>query len=338
LYGDTFGHFLLNFFGDYYTTGAAGTPTWTTSAPLAAGAAAITVTSGSSAVAGTFIQVDTGVNAEVVTVGTGSTATNIVINPNTPLRFSHLTAITITTVTAPFVHTFASLNPASSTGLTSCQPPTHTLAHYNYLPGSGGFYADEFLYCCLSDLMIKGTATGWMTWSAKITSYGQSAPAGAITASISALKGIPAWKSTNTIASSAVNNIASWEATWTRKMQVENTADGMQKPYFIGRGPMASSFKLSIDPATDESQVNHMISNDQPALAWAVSNGLSGASLVSLAINSQLAGYQDVPLVADRDFWGYNVTGKFVGSSTGAGNSGGNTYSQLVLTNNVPSY
>src|SRR6185437_12055247 len=102
VYGDTIGHFLFNLFGDYTTTGTAGTPTWTTSGALAAGASAIAVTTGSVAVAGTFVQVDTGVNAEVVKVGTGLTSTSIVLDASTPLRFSHLTTIAVTTVTAPF--------------------------------------------------------------------------------------------------------------------------------------------------------------------------------------------------------------------------------------------
>jgi len=338
LYGDTIGHFLFNFFGDYTTTGTGTTPTWSTTVAPVAGGTTLTVGAGSTAVSGTFIQVDTATNSEVVTVTTGSTGTTISINPNTPLRFNHGTTTTITTVVAPFVHKFAALNPNSSTGLTNCQPPSHTLVHYNYLPGSGGYYADEFLYGCLSEITIRGKADGWMTWAAKITSYSQSAPGSTISASISTVKGVPAWKSTSTIASSQVNDISSWEATWTRKMDVIPTADGVQSPYFIGRGQMTNTFKMTVDPATDESQLTHMVSNDQPTFAWSVTNGLAGANVVTLAINSQLAGYEDVPLKATKEFWGFDVTGKFVGSSTGAGNSGGNTYSQLILTNGVSSY
>ena len=337
LYGDTFGHILFNFFGDYYVTGTAASPTTTANGAIAVGATAVTVTSGTGFTANQWIQIDTLTNSEIVQVA--SISTNVLtLATSTPTRFSHLTGVAVVGTTAPYVHSFATLNPASSTGLTNCQPPSHTLAHYNYLPGSGGYYADEFLYACVSELTITGNATGWMTWSAKLTSYGQSAPAGAITAAISTVKGIPAWKSTSTEASSAVNQVASWTATWSRKMDVINTADGVQSPYFIGRGQSSSSFKLTINPAIDETQLTEMTANTQPTLAWSASNGLSGASLVSLAINSQLAGYQDVPLVAQKEFWGYSVSGKFVGSTTGAGNSGGRTLSQLVLTNAVPSF
>lgn len=337
LYGDTFGHFLYNFWGDYVNTGTAASPASTLNGALAAGAATVTVTSGTGFAANQWVQIDTGVNAEIVQVA--SVATNVLtLATNTPVRFAHLTGVAITNTTSPYTHTFAALNPASSTGLTSCQPPTHTLIHHNYLPGSGGFYSDQFLYSCLSELTINGDASGWLSWTAKLTSYGQSAPAGTITGAISTVKGVPAWRTTQTEASSAVNQLSKFSCTWTRKMDVKNTADGVQNPYFIGRGQMGSTFKLTADPAIDETQLAYMTGNTQPTFAWLVSNGLSGSSAISLGINAQLTGYQDANLAAMKEFWGYEITGKFIASATGAGNSGGTTLSQVVLTNSTPSY
>src|SRR6185437_3206739 len=111
--------------------GTAGTPTWTTSGALSPGAGPIGVTSGSSAVTGTFIQLDSTTNSEVVKVGVGSTATSIVLDASTPIRFSHLSGIAVTTVTGPFTHNFSLLNMASSTGSTSAQPPSYSLLHRN---------------------------------------------------------------------------------------------------------------------------------------------------------------------------------------------------------------
>lgn len=339
LYGDTIGAFLFNLFGDYTTTGTAGTPTWTASGAISAGAGPIAVTTGSVASSGTYIQVDTGVNAEVVKVGTGSTSTSIVLDATTPLRFSHLTAVTLTTVTGPYTHTFALLNPgATAPNAAACQPPSHTFWHVNTPAGSGSFSADEFLYGCLSEITITGKADGWLSWSGKVTSYTQQAPGSAPSGAPSTVKGIPAWRSSNTEASSSVNDIAMWTATWTREMDVISTADGVQNPYFIGRGQMNAAFKLTVDPAVDESQLTHMLSNDQPTLSWTASNGLSGTNVVSLTVNSQLAGYQTANLTAQKSFFGYEIDGEFVTSATGAGNSGGTTPSQLVLTNNIPTY
>ena len=338
LYGDTFGHLAFGFWGDYTTTGTGTTPTWTTTVAPAAGGTNLTVGAGSTAVSGTFIQVDSSTNSEVVTVGTGSTGTTISINANTPLRFNHGSAVTITTVVAPFTHTFATLNPNSSTGLTSCQPPSHSVVHHNYLPGSGGFYADQFLYAVVTDLSIMGDANGWLTYSAKLTSYIQTAPGTTITAALSTIKGVPAWRGTTTIASSAINDISKWSIDLSRKPDVIPTADGQQAPYFLGLGQMSGKFKMTYDPAVDESALNEMLNNTQPTLSWSTSNGLSGSSEVSLAINAELAGYTGADLSPVKEFWGYDTSGELIMSSTYAGNSGGNTLGQLVLINNISSY
>lgn len=338
LYGDTIGHFLFNLFGDYTVTGTPATPNTTTTAVIAAGAATIAVTAGTSFTVGMWIQIDTGLNAEIVQV-LSATSTVITLQTTTPTRFSHASAVAVTNTTAPYTHSFAALNPGATTlNAASCQPPTHTLVHHNTPAGSGNFSADQYLYSCLSELTITGKANGWLTWSAKVTSYGQSTPAAAITSQLTQVKGIPAWRSTNTIASSTVNDVAEWTATWMREMDVIPTADGQQSPYFIGRGQMSAKFKLTLSPAIDESAITHMLSNDQPTLAWAIANGLTGANQVSLAVASQLAGYEESTLTAVKQFWGYEVNGEFVASATGAGNSGGTTTSALTLINNIPSY
>lgn len=340
LYADTIGHFLYGLFGDYTAVGTASTPTWTTSAsPLAAGATSITVTTGTAATAGTYVQIDTGVNAEIVTVGTGSTTTSIVLASGTATRLSHLASVSVTTVVAPFTHTFALLN-TGGTGLypTAAQPPTYTIGHINTPAGSGSYFADEFLYGIVDELTISAKADGWLTWSAKMTSRTQIAPGSTLSGTLSQVFGIPSWRSTTTQAASLVNQIASWSGTWTRKNDTDPTADGSQDPYFFGRGGFGGSWKMTTAPAVDETQISNLISNTQPALVWATSNGGSGAALNSITINSQLTGYESSNLTAQKQFWGYDSGGSFVSSSTGAGNSGGTTPTQIVLVNAVSSY
>jgi len=88
----------------------------------------------------------------------------------------------------------------------------------------------------------------------------------------------------------------------------------------------------------DESQLSNMLSNTQPTLSWAASNGLSGSSLQSLTINAELAGYEGADLTAVNQFWGYDISGELVASSTYAGNSGGNTVCQVILENGTAGY
>src|ERR1700677_3118107 len=159
-YGDVIGLPLMGLMGDLVSTGTAGSPSWTASSAITPGAGPIAVTSASSAVAGTFIQIDTGTNAEVVTVGTGSTATSIVISATTPIRFSHLNGVAIVTVVAPFTHTFSNINPASSTGNSSAHPPTYTMLHRNLIAGSGNYYADQYLYGNMSGVKFEAKKNG----------------------------------------------------------------------------------------------------------------------------------------------------------------------------------
>lgn len=339
LYPDTFPIFAYNLLGDLVSTGTAGTPTWVTSGALAVGATNIPVTSGSVAVAGTFIQVDsTAGNTENVIVGTGSTSTNIVLNASTPLRFSHLTASAVTTVTAPFTHSISLLNPYGTTGVVTGQGPTHSFIHRTGLPGSGNNYAWLFAYGVVSEISIMGKASGALTWSGKVTHFTRAYPAFAPVPSFSAVRMIPAWKGATTVASSVLNDLTAWTITLTRQIQVEPTMDGYQQPYLIGRGNLDATWKLSYSPALDEGPLSHVLANDQPTFAYSISNGGSGAGLTSLAVNAQLQAYKDSPLTQDKVFFGWEASGEFVGNTTNAGNSGGRSPLSLVFQNATVTY
>jgi hypothetical protein len=337
LFGDTIGHVLFNLFGDYTATGTAGTPTWTTSAALTPGEASIPVSTGAVATAGTFVQVGTTTTAEVVTVGTGSTTTSIVLAATSPLRFSHLSGITVTPVTAPFTHVFTTLNPASSIGNVGSQPPSHTFLDRNQVIGTPG-YSDVYPYGCFSQVKLTGNTTGFLSWEGTLTAWPQTTVSAAPTAAISTVPPIPAWRGTSTIQGSAVNDISEWAVTFTRVVEPIVTVDGNFAPYVIARGPLDGSFDIKYDPALDESALNYMLNNTQPTLAWTTTNGLSGASEVSFGFAAQIGAYTDAKLVADKTLFGYDVTGMLVGNSTNVGNSGGYGVATVTLINAYPGY
>ena len=337
LYGDTFGNFLYNLLGDYTVTGTAASPNSTLNGAVAAGASSIVVASGTGFVANQWIQIDTAANAEVVQILSVATNT-LTLTAATPTRFSHLTAVAVTNTAAPYTHVFSLLNPNSSTGVTTGQGPSHTIIHRTGIPGSGNHYAWQFVYGCMSEITIMGKASGILTWSGKITTYKKAYPSFTPTPSFSAVRMIPAWKSTTTVASSQINDITEWSTTLVRQLDVIPTADGVQDPYLIGRGNLDATFKLTYDPALDESPLSNMLSNTQPTLAWSISNGLGGSSLVSFALAANQAAYKTTPMKADKTFWGWDVTGDFVGNTVNAGNSGGRSPCQITLVNAVQSY
>lgn len=335
-YGDTIGIPLLSCLGDYYSTGTAGTPTWTTSGALSPGAGPIAVTSGASAVSGTFIQIGTTTTAEVVKVGVGSTATSIVVDATTPIRFSHLTGITITTVAAPFTHNFSLLNMTSSTGSTSAQPPSYTVLHRNGIAPS--FNADQYLYGHVSALKFQAKKDGWFVWDGKVTSYTRSAPASDIPPSFSTVTGLPSWKSAISLAGSQVFNVTDLTIDLTRDLDIVPTADGVQDPYVIGMGPLAATFSLDFDVAGNETVLTYLENNTKPTFSWTISNGLSGANTVSFSIASQLAGFKNAPLSIMKSFWGFKAAGDLIASTTNAGNSGGYSPLAVTLINAIPTY
>jgi hypothetical protein len=337
LYGDSFGHVLFNTLGDYVATGTASTPTWTTSGAVSAGATALPVTTGSAAVAGTFVQVSTTTTSEIVTVGTGSTSTNIVLSAATPLRFNHASAVTVTTVIAPFTHVFSNLNLNSSSGLLSAQPPSHTLVHRTGIPGVGNNGAVQYAYGCFSQVKINGKASALMTWEGALTSWFHAYPASAPTIAPSSVLPTPAWKSTTTIGGSQRYEITDWSVTMNVELEPIPGANGSQSPYVFSRGMLRCPFTATY-VAIDESALLHVINNDQPTIAWSVSNGLTGASQVSMAISAGIAGFKSAPLKAGKTLFGFDAAGELIAGSGNAGNSGGFSPLTFTLVNSVSSY
>jgi Phage tail tube protein len=336
-YGDTVGIPLLSCLGDYYSTGTAGTPTWTTSSALSPGAGPIPVTSGSVAVSGTYIQIDSSTNSEVVEVGTGSTATSIVVNAATPIRFSHLTDIAITTVTGPYTHNFSLLNGNSSTGNTSAQPPSYTLLHRNFLAGSP-YYADQYLYSHFNSLRFQAKKDGFFVWDGKVTSYSKSTPASNITPSFSTVTALPSWQSTISLAGSQVLNVTDLTISLDRELDIVPTADGAQDPYVIGMGPLTATFQIDFDVIANETILGYLTANTQPTFSWTISNGLTGTNEISFAIAAQLAGFKSVPLTPQKSFWGWKAAGDLIASTQNAGNSGGYSPVAVTLINQTPTY
>jgi hypothetical protein len=336
-YGDTLGHILFSMLGDYTTTGTAASPNSTLNGAVAAGATTITVTSGTGFAANQWVQVDIGTLAEVVKIQ--SVASNVLtLTAATPTRFSHLTGVAITNTTANYTHTFSSINPASSTGNTSAQPPTYTFLHRNFVATSANHNADQYSYARFTDLKLTGNKDGWFTWDGKFTSYLRNFPTSDFPPSFTTVPAFPFWQASISLAASQVYTVSQASITFQRELDVVTTADGVQDPYVIAAGPLTASFGIDYDAVSDETALNYMLNNTQPTLSFVLTNGLSSPNTVSITINAQLTGHKDAPLSAMKTLWGFKTTGELVANTTNAGNSGGYSPAQAVLVNAIPSY
>lgn len=336
-YGDTLGHMLFSMLGDYTTTGTAAAPNTTLNGGVAAGATTITVTSGTSFAANQWIQVDITVNAEIVQVL--SVASNVItLKTATPLRFSHLTGVAVTNTTANYTHTFSSINPNSSTGNTSAQPPTYTFLHRNLVATTANHNIDQYSYSRFTDLKLQANKDGWFTWDGKFSSYLRTFPAADVTPSFTTVPAFPTWQAAITLAAAQVYNVADCSFDIKRELDIVTTSDGSQAPYVIAAGPLSVGFNIDYDAVSDETALNYVLNNTQPTLSFALTNGLTSPNTVSITINAQLAGHKDAPLSAMKTLWGFKTTGELVANTTNAGNSGGYSPMQAILVNAIPSY
>ncbi len=315
-----------------------GGTTWTATGGVTAGASSITVTTGTIATAGTYVQIGTATGTEVCKVGTGSTSTSIVLDPTTPTRFAHTGSTTINLVTGPYTHVFATMNPGSPSGIISGQGPTHTILDRNQAAGNGGYYADAYPYCCVQEITLTGMPNGFLTWEGKLISWPQTAPASAVAPAFGSVKGIPAWKGISTIGGSVANNIDQWKVTLTRELNPIPGINGQQAPLIIARGKLTGTHDLEFAAISDESALNYMLQNTQPSLLWTTSNGLTGTNLVSFSVAAQLGAATKAPLKVVKTLFGYDLSGTLVANSTNAGPSGGYGVAAITLINNVPNY
>lgn len=332
VYIDTIGHMLFNILGDYTSAGTASTPTWTATGGVTAGSTSITVTTGSVAVQGTAIQVGSTSPTETVLVGAGSTSTSIVLA--TPARFTHTGSTTITTVVAPFTHTFSLLNTAPYG-----QPVTHTITHHQGISGTYG--ARQYAYWCASELEFTMNAEQLFMSSVKGTSYLGQAAASSPTNTLSTAAAQANWQLLAGLGGPAtggtlISDVMDATLTIGRAVKPLFTLDGSQTPYIIARNGLEISGKLT-QLAQDESPMLDMLNNVQPQLQLVMSNGKTGASLLSVTFNLQVAAYDTVKLNAADEIQ-YDVTFKAIANSTNAGASGGLSPGSIIVQNAIPTY
>lgn len=328
---DTLGHYLLNIFGDYSATGSTPTNSTTFTGALAAGATTGTLTSAVGYTASSVVQIGTGATAEVV-VFTGL-AGSVATWANNPLRFAHTGTPAVSTVVAPFTHTFAQLNSPNG------QPQTHTLTFHQGISGSTG--ARQYAFWCASEVDLQLNAEQLFLQSTKGMAFlGQiaaSTPVNVLNTSAAqavweAKVGIGGPASGGTL----INDVVSANFTIQRQLKGYWTAAAQQTPYTIARNGLEIVGKFT-ELAQNEVPMLNMLNNTQPQVQIVISNGLSGANLLSCTLNCQVSAYDTVKLQSNEEIT-YDVTFKAVQNSTNIGGSGGLGAGTVVLQNAVPTY
>lgn len=342
---------LYNLLGDYTVSGTTAAPASTTSAPAAAGALALTVASGgASFTAGMWVWIeDAGTPAanEVVKIGAGSTSTNVVLDATTPLRFAHLTATPFTNTTAPYTHVFALLNGSVGAANGPAQGPTHCWTDRQGIAANG---AEQYAYSCFSEVTLTGNAEKLFDWSGKAVCASRVTAGSAVgMANVSSVVPYPSWRTVTGWGGPAsggtlIKTVAEHSISLSRAVKAYNTEQGSQQPYVIARGKQSNAGKVTISPAIDDSALTAMLANTQPQLQFVTSNGLGGASLVSVQVDILLAALETADITDGSELFGFDVSFKAphtAGSSGGittTGASGGKGAVKITIINAVPSY
>lgn len=329
VFGDVYGYFLDNTFGDLSTSGTASAGgSSTVSGALAAGVVTLTAASGTGFAIGQNMQIGTGSTVEVVKLTNVSGAT--LTFTGYPTRFAHSSAAALHTVSAPFIHTFAALNSGNG------QPPTHTATDFTGLTPTVGARAYPSL--CVSQIDFTGNAEQLFTAKVSGNSWVSAPAASAPTNTTTFTVPLPNWRSSVTVGGSPLYDIGEWQISIKRQLQVYFTNQGFQNPFIIARGPLDATGSLNYSVAQDETPLTQMLSNTQPSLVIAINNGLSGANTIAFTFDIHKCAFIKSKPSRSAVLVGYEDEWQAVANTTDVGGSGGLGPIKVTVTNAVGAY
>lgn len=340
VFGDGIGFLFSNILGDLVPLGTASTPSTTLAATANPGQSSISTAA--SIPAASVILIGTGSTAEIRTTAAPSGAGPYTIPfaaGQLPLQYTHASAQAVVVQVAPFTNAWSVLNTLATTNYPQGQPPTHTITHYQG-PAAGGV-PRVFPGSCLSKLSLAWNAESeLLTFDAAATSWPSALDSQVRTPAATTVLPQPSWKGKLGIGGPAsggtqVLTVESGSVDIDRALEPIFTEQNSQNPYKIQRGELGVGGKLEF-VADSESPYLAMINNTQPQLQFTLSNGLSGANLITIQFDIQTASYRTAKLDAGKKAirWGVEWDGIF--NTTNAGGSGGYSPVKVTIGSAVP--
>ncbi len=335
VFGDVWGFFLDNVFGDLSTTGSSASSSTTTTESLAVAGTAATIASTSGYTVGATVQIDTGSVSEVVVL-TATASSSITFGSN-PLRFAHSSGATVAVVSSPFTHTFAVLNQNLGVGgINGAQPPTHTATDFTNLTTTVGARAYPSL--CIGTLDLTGNSEALFMGKASGNSWVSAAASTTPTNTTTFTTPLPAWRSTVTIGGTQVNTTGEWSVALKRELGVYWTNQNSQNPYVIARGDLDATGAVKFTVPSDESALLYMLNNTQPTLSIVVNNGLSGASQIQFTITATKCDFVKSKPNRSGVLVGYDNEYRTHANTTDVGGSAGLGQMTIQLINATATY
>lgn len=328
-YFDTFPYLLSNIYGDVVYSGTyTGSGTTTLDSSSVVGATSISTVA--SIAGSTLIQIGTGVNSEVrLTTGVSGGGPYTVTFAD-GLLVAHPGGDTVKPITSPYSTLFNVLNAGNG------QPTSMTITDYQGPTSSAGMRA--YAGCCLSELALKGTVESTtIDYTAKGTGW-PSASASTFASAPSAVKPQPSWEAqvglNGTVGGAPILTINDWGLTITRDLEPIYTAQNTQNPYFIMRGALTMTGTLNF-VINNETPLTYLNSNTQPQLQIIISNGLSGANLLSLQLDILLAAFTTSKIERGKAAVEYASDYTAIANTTNTGYSAGFGPGSITVQNAI---
>jgi hypothetical protein len=228
----------------------------------------------------------------------------------------------VTTGTTPVTHTFAVLN--SGTG----QPISYTL-NDNYVAGNRQYAAARF-----SELSIKFSADGLLTYSAKATSYG-SVTAAAPTTSFTTIPPLVGWAGVAQIGGTTQSGLLDGEVTIKRAVTIINSVDGTQSPVQLWSGPVSVDGKATL-VMEDDTVLTQYLTGAKPAIDFNFTSGV-GATAVQLKLHMSKCSISAADITRGKDFIEVPITWTALANVTDIGASAGYSPIKVTVQNAVTS-
>lgn len=247
-----------------------------------------------------------------------------------PILLLNILGDLTTTSATPNSHAFSLLNSGTA------QPATHTFTHFQGTPATVA--ARRVPGACLSELTVKFNAESELfTCEFKGTGWPTTLAAAAPTSSPSTIPALASWRGAVSVGGSPVANVNTFEITIKRNLKPYYTINGTQNPYSIWRSTLEVTGKANF-VADDEAPHLAYLDHTKPALQVSITNGGSGATLLSCTVDVAQGVYSSSKLSGGNEAIEYDVEWEAVSTSTNAGASGGMSPCAVTVQNSVASY
>lgn len=231
-----------------------------------------------------------------------------------------------TGASAPYSHVIAVKNSGDG------QPGA--LSFTDFYGMSGGSPARRFPGCQISEVGLKFTADGMLSWSGKTAGFA-SATASKPTSSWTTIPPLPSWVGVLQIGGSQKTFIEQGEVNIKRGAIPIHTVDGTQAPYAIWVGPTVVDGKLTC-VHEDDTELNRYLAATTTALSFDWSTGASSALVQIKAVMSKVQ-YKVASIKRGKSYIETEIDYKAIANTTDVGASGGFSSIKWTIQNAIAS-